>query len=264
MNRHSNGFTLVELSIVLVIIGLLVGGVLAGQSLIHAAEMRAVSSEYQQFQTAFGAFRDKYFAVPGDMPNAVKYWGAQAGATTDGKDNTCAGLDYTTPATGTATCNGNGDGKIGEYGGSGVDYERLRAWQHLANAGLVAGSFTAVLNASGALVAGSNVPSSKFNRSAVWLPMYFTPGAPSASYHSANYRNTLLFGGILNAYNQVAIVKPEDAYYIDMKVDDGKPNTGNVLTYTNSWHGNCVPASNDQYSLSNTQPSCAFLFITGY
>lgn len=65
-----NAFSLVELSIVLVILGLLVGGILAGQSLIRASELRAVTSEQARIVTAIQAFRDKYFALPGDMRNA--------------------------------------------------------------------------------------------------------------------------------------------------------------------------------------------------
>ena len=69
-------FSLVELSIVLVILGLLVGGILTGQSLIRAAELRSVTTEFSQYQTAVMTFRDKYFAIPGDMKNARDFWGA--------------------------------------------------------------------------------------------------------------------------------------------------------------------------------------------
>ena len=68
------GFSLVELSIVLVILGLLVGGVLSGQSLIRAAELRAATQEYQRYYTATQTFRDKYFAIPGDFNNAQAFW----------------------------------------------------------------------------------------------------------------------------------------------------------------------------------------------
>ena len=60
------GFSLVELSIVLVILGLLTGGILAGQSLIRAAELRSISTDYSRYIAAVQAFRDKYFALPGD------------------------------------------------------------------------------------------------------------------------------------------------------------------------------------------------------
>ena len=80
-SSSSSAFTLVELSIVLVIIGLLVGGVLSGKSLIRASELRAVASEFSYYKIAIGNFKDKYSALPGDMRNAVTYWGAAAGST---------------------------------------------------------------------------------------------------------------------------------------------------------------------------------------
>lgn len=70
------GFTLIELSIVLVIIGLLVGGVLAGQTLIAAAQVRKEISKLNSISTAINTFRVKYDALPGDMANATTYFGA--------------------------------------------------------------------------------------------------------------------------------------------------------------------------------------------
>lgn len=69
-----NAFSLVELSIVLVILGLLTGGILAGQNLIRAAELRSVTTQLQQYQTALQTFRNKYFALPGDMTKATDFW----------------------------------------------------------------------------------------------------------------------------------------------------------------------------------------------
>src|ERR1700751_5263987 len=63
----SRGFTLIELSIVLVIIGLIVGGVLVGQDLIRAAEVRATISQIEKYKTAVNTFPGKYNATPGDM-----------------------------------------------------------------------------------------------------------------------------------------------------------------------------------------------------
>lgn len=100
--RH--GFSLVELSIVLVILGLLVGGVLTGQSLIRAAELRSVSTEFAKYQAAVNTFRDKYFALPGDMNNATSFWG---------KDNVACAAHTGTAAT-PGTCNGDGNG-LSEY-----------------------------------------------------------------------------------------------------------------------------------------------------
>ncbi|MGH9519815.1 MAG: type II secretion system protein, partial [Terriglobales bacterium] len=61
------GFTLIEMAIVLVIIGLIVGSVLAGQDLIRAAEVRATISQIEKYQTAVNTFYGKYGALPGDI-----------------------------------------------------------------------------------------------------------------------------------------------------------------------------------------------------
>ena len=67
---QKNAFSLVELSIVLAILGLLTGGILTGQTLIRAAELRAVSTEFQRYQSAVNTFRDKYFSLPCDIRNS--------------------------------------------------------------------------------------------------------------------------------------------------------------------------------------------------
>jgi prepilin-type N-terminal cleavage/methylation domain-containing protein len=139
-------FSLVELSIVLVILGLLVGGVLSGQSLIRAAQLRAITAEYSRYVTATQSFKDKYFALPGDMNNATSFWGAADGST--GLTAACFGA----AGTGTQTCNGDGSGTI--YPTSASD-ESLRFWQHLARAGLIEGSYTGRLQTICARTAAS-------------------------------------------------------------------------------------------------------------
>ena len=129
MHQKQSAFSLVELAIVLVILGLLAGGVLSGQSLIRAAELRSISTDYNRYTTAVASFRDKYFALPGDMPNAIDFWTA-AHAT----PATC--ID--TPSTDKKTCNGDNNGKIDLSAGSN---EPFRFWQHLTNAGLIEGSY---------------------------------------------------------------------------------------------------------------------------
>ncbi len=64
--NQCDGFTLIEMSIVLVIIGLIVGGVLAGQSLISAAAVRAQINQIASYNAAVNTFRDKYGGIPGD------------------------------------------------------------------------------------------------------------------------------------------------------------------------------------------------------
>lgn len=134
--RSQSGFSLVELSIVLVILGLLTGGILGGQALIRAAELRSVSTEYQRWTTATQTFRDKYFALPGDMTNATAFWGALDG-------NNGIGPDCRGESTGLPTCNGDGNGRIESNTESAVStHEKWLIWRHLVNAGLIEGSYT--------------------------------------------------------------------------------------------------------------------------
>jgi len=154
---RSRGFTLIELSIVLVIIGLLVGGILVGQNLIHAAELRSIITDVERLKTAINAFESKYDCLPGDCPNATDYFGTAS---------VCPGG----PGTGTQTCNGNGNGDI-DFGATAGDpsiagnQELFLIWQHLSNAGLIAGSYTGFndgINYYDAKV-GVNVPASKIS-----------------------------------------------------------------------------------------------------
>src|ERR1700753_1764982 len=64
---NNKGFTLIELSIVLVIIGLIVGGILTGQDLIKSAEQRATLAQVEKYNTAVNTFRNKFGGIPGDL-----------------------------------------------------------------------------------------------------------------------------------------------------------------------------------------------------
>ncbi len=70
MKRNANGFTLIEIAIVLVIIGLLLGGVLKGQELITGARVRNLISQQDGIKAAFFGFQDRYRALPGDYAAA--------------------------------------------------------------------------------------------------------------------------------------------------------------------------------------------------
>lgn len=76
--RRNQGFTLVEIAIVLVIVGLLIGGVLKGQALISSAKSNSIIKKMQSLQTAYYSFQDRYSALPGDMANASVIVGSTA------------------------------------------------------------------------------------------------------------------------------------------------------------------------------------------
>lgn len=115
MKKQQTGFTLIELAIVLVIIGLLLGGVLKGQELINSAKVKNMAADFRNIQVYIYAYQDKYRALPGDDSKAVDKVGA--------------------------TNNGNGDGKIdGTW--IATTGESYNFWQHIRKAGLATGSET--------------------------------------------------------------------------------------------------------------------------
>ncbi len=211
------GFSLVELSIVLVILGLLTGGILSGQSLIRAAELRSVSTDYQRYVAATYAFRDRYFAMPGDFARATDFWGIAGGT---GADVTCR----ETISTGRETCNGDGDGWI--RGDLPHENEILRFWQHLANAGLIEGQFKGVqgtvLGYAGMYAPGENIPMSKIS-GASWAAYYVAASAGTTTNFIFPASNWLILRG-----NQLT---PEECWNVDSKMDDGRPATGKMLVY---------------------------------
>lgn len=274
MHHSSRGFSLVELSIVLVILGLLTGGILAGQSLIRASELRAVSTEYQRYVAAMGTFRDKYFAAPGDMRNAAEFW-LIAG--------TCPGTSAS-PSSTAATCNGNGDGTItalatGTCGTTSCGNEIFRAWQHLANAGLIEGTYNGVSNNATATTTiasiGTNVPRSKLGQAGWNIGSIGNVDLTSLIYYEGTYGNALLYGAGTAALTPTAVLKAEEAWNIDTKMDDGKPSTGGVVALESQGSvagatgcGNVAAVNGSTsaalYRLDTTSNNCSLIFKTGY
>lgn len=247
------GFSLVELSIVLVILGLLTGGILTGQSLIRASELRAVTTEYQKHVAAVQTFRDKYFAIPGDMRNATSFWGVL---------NATPATCRTTASTSALTCDGTGDGQLVDTAGS-IEFHRF--WQHLANAGLIEGTYTGTLAVTVAwsTTPGVNVPRSKLSNSG-WVGLTWpATSAPNAYNFTTNYGNSFTFGAtVADDYQNGAVLKPEEAWNIDSKLDDGLPGRGKVLaqrytTCTNAASQSDLAAT---YLLATTTVVCSLTF----
>ena len=257
-----SGFSLVELSIVLVILGLLTGGILAGQSLIRAAELRAVTTEYQRYATAIQSFRDKYMAIPGDMSNATRFWSRQAGT---GDCVTGSAAAVGTPG----TCDGNGSGTL-TLAAASQSAEPFQFWRQLALAGLIEGSFSGYAGSGGAnhSVAGTNVPPSRISNGAWWT--FSSPNYPGDSESYAfDYGNYILIGtSIANTMPLNPLFRPEEAWNIDTKMDDGKPAQGRVIA--RFWNNTCAAADdgshanndlNASYKLTDNSLQCSLFFI---
>src|SRR5216683_186864 len=119
MTKRMQGFTLVEIAIVLVIIGLLLGGILKGQEMITQAKIKNVIADFSGVSAAYHGYQDRYRAIPGDDPNAATRW-----------------------TVGPAV-SGNGNGVVaGLYNSATATDESRLWWDHLRRAGFVSGSGT--------------------------------------------------------------------------------------------------------------------------
>lgn len=207
-SRH--GFTLIELSIVLVIIGLIVGGVMAGKALIQQAEIRAAASQLQQMETAYNAFRLKYNCIVGDCPNATDFFGMNYVVVAAG----CP------PSGGAGNGNGNGDGFIDKSSGLTSDgtwtCEPVQAAQSLSLSGLLSPDISAPCRNYPEYFKGINTSCAFFYKDDI-----------QQSY-APIYVNSVAWGVIppdgFSPYG--AALSPMQARLIDEKLDDGKPNTG--------------------------------------
>jgi prepilin-type N-terminal cleavage/methylation domain-containing protein len=117
MKIHQKGFTLVEIAIVLVIIGLLLGGILKGQEMIVQAKIKNAMADFSGISAAYHGYQDRYRKIPGDDDGAARWAGAPIG-------------------------NGNGvvEGAYNVLCAAGTTVESCLWWQHLRLAGFVAGN----------------------------------------------------------------------------------------------------------------------------
>ena len=260
--RQAAGFTLLEMSIVLVIIAFLVGGIVAGKALVAQSQLRTIIEELQTYQHAVELFHEKYNELPGDMIDAEQLWGTAAAG------NACLMFISTGPE----TCNGNGDGMI-DY--TSHSAERNRAWQHMSNAGMVSGQYTGVdpagINGYTG-VAGVNEPASALKPGGYTLGFTrpILTDAISPGYFIGTYGNNIHLGFDNVGLTQSALLKPSDQQAIDLKMDDGHPTTGIVLAHKSPWNLGCTTtdvSTTAEYNVTGAykdRPACDVTLLTNY
>jgi len=229
-NIKNHGFTLIELSIVMIIIGFIVAGIVGGQTLIRQARLRSVISEEDSVKTSINAFRVQYNEIPGDFDNAFSFW------------PTCGGGVVT-------ACNGNGNKAI-EL--TATPDEVYLFWEHLNLAKLYPGSFTGTPFTTGDIDAkiGINVPGSKFPVTGITVWTDPVTG-----------QNQIMFGGE-QPHNITIndVFTTSDASSIDQKIDDGQPGVG-IVQADGQVPANCR-SSTTAYNLSNQNNNACHIWFT--
>jgi len=232
MRKRESGFTLVEIAIVLVIIGLLLGGILKGQEMIKSARARNLADLSTDIPAAYYGFIDRYNRVPGD-------WNAAEASDALGA---------------TVNAGGNDNGRIDNPAGATAFAEPNALWEHLSKAGFIEGAYTG--DPAVPTTTSKQTPLNAFNNIVVMgrTPDYHDPGP-------AQVRLSLVLG---------RGVPVDIAREVDIKLDDGLPlagvlrlaidDPGNIFGPIGATDPGCRSAA-DEYDVAGDVQDCNIMFL---
>lgn len=210
MKRNQSGFTLIEIAIVLVIIGLLLGGVLKGQELINSARVKNLATDFRNIPVFVYGYQDKFRALPGD----------DAGV--------CAHLGGCPPATLATTGGTVGNGLIeGAWDSYTKTDESYLFWQHVRLAGLTSGMTT--IPAAPAAGDGYRPVNAAGGEIGLQSGTSIAAASPMTDVNLAAIRGTYIIcsPNILGKF----------AKQLDIQLDDGNTQTGSMMSYDVSTGG---------------------------
>jgi len=232
--ENTKGFTLVELSIVIVIVSLIIAGVVGGQALVRQAHLRGLVTDVDTFRALINNFTMKYNGLPGDITNAYDYWGASC-------------------APSASNCNGDGNRRI-DLSASANDNEAYRSWQHLGLSGIWPSSLNGVGQGDGdEAEINVNVPASSINNAGFCL-LYGAIGTEVQ-------RNFVGIGSVrTDEPNNGPVLAPIEAKSIDKKIDDGEAQKGRVFGTNGGGSGTCLNGT--QYDITLGAVGCQMSFPT--
>jgi prepilin-type N-terminal cleavage/methylation domain-containing protein len=205
--RHrQKGYTLLEMAIVLIVIGLLIGGVMAGQQLIRSARVSKLMADESGYRGAIHSFTDRFETYPGDYEAASLHVNCSP-----------------------ACLNGNGNKRVernaAPVAGSEI-HEELLVWSHLSGAGFINGQFTPVAGGTIPTLDNSPVNVSQRYWQFIFDAMFGSPAGTPARHN-------------LKTGNQIPVDYLQE---IDSKIDDGLPNTG-FFRFSAFAAGDAAPAA---------------------
>jgi prepilin-type N-terminal cleavage/methylation domain-containing protein len=227
VSRARLGFTLVELAIVLVVIGLVVAGIFVGRDLMWQASLRRAGSTANEIIVKVRLFKDRYGQYPGDTDQAWTLWGTS-----------CADIQ--------GNCNGDADYLIvsnyykGTHGLSSSYIEEQCVFRHLALASLWDGDTSASACSTSGVTSTTIASNPEIVPKAIgdmyyhvgsWEMYERTGNTVNITKPSSNFAGAYMIGGGLTV---------GDAVSIDTKFDDGKPSSGQVYAVYAGPGGGCL------------------------
>jgi prepilin-type N-terminal cleavage/methylation domain-containing protein len=233
MKRNQSGFTLIEIAIVLVIIGLLLGGVLKGQELINSARVKNMATDFRNIPVYIYGYQDKYRALPGDQ--------------VQGALDVQFGNNIATAATTAATL---GNGLIdGHWDDITTASESYVFWQHIRLAGLAPGTTT--------------IPAAPAHGDG-YLPVNAAGGEIGIQSGTSDNTKTPIKDAAGNAIRGSYIICSKGilgkfVLQLDTQMDDGKPDTGSMMATPVTGYGVAANAT----SITNIDPAASYIVCMG-
>lgn len=259
MRQPQQGFTLVELAIVMTIIGLLIGGILKGQELMENARVTATIAQVKSYEAATTTFRDTYAAMPGDMKNAA--------TRVPGCNAVC---DLVDAEAGNSIVGNPGQLDLAQNDiGTEPDKETVLFWTQLGLADLIAGVTDDIIGGGTPVWAwGESYPAAKLgggfhvkHASGTALATVIMENVPSGLHLVLQNSPT----EDLDDDEGVQAMSPARAAQIDRKMDDGQSTSGFVRGYGHNgdFPGTCSTTAATYpsgYHEGSTQKNCGLVF----